>query len=94
MKIVFFGTGEFSVDILKGLIENGKDVVAVVSQPDKVNGRNGKTIFSAIKQFCLQNGLKLFQFEKLNRDGEQDLKALNADIFITETNNAFFIINI
>lgn len=83
MKIVFFGTGEFSVDILKGLIENGKDVVAVVSQPDKVNGRNGKTSFSAIKQFCLQNGLKLFQFEKLNRDGEQDLKALNADIFIT-----------
>lgn len=83
MKIVFFGTGEFSVDILKGLIENGKDVVAVVSQPDKVNGRNGKSTYSAIKQYCLQNNIKLFQFEKLNRDGEQDLKALNADMFIT-----------
>ena len=83
MKIVFFGTGDFSVDILKSLVESGKEIVAVVSQPDKVNGRNGKVTFSAIKQYCIQNNLKLFQFEKLNRDGEEYLKSVNADIFIT-----------
>lgn len=83
MKIVFFGTGDFSVDILKSLIENGKNVVAVVSQPDKVNGRNGKVIFSPIKQFCLKNNLTLFQFEKLNLQGEEPLKKLNPDLFVT-----------
>jgi len=83
MKIVFFGTGEFSVTILKGLIEKGKNVVAVVSQPDKVNGRNGKVVFSKIKQYCLDNNIPIFQFAKLNLEGEQALKELNADLFIT-----------
>lgn len=83
MKIVFFGTGEFSVDILKSLINNNQNVVAVVSQPDKVNGRNNKVEFSPIKQYCLEKGLKLFQFSKLNLEGEQSLKALDADVYIT-----------
>ena len=83
MKIVFFGTGEFSVDILKSLINNNQNVVAVVSQSDKVNGRNNKVEFSPIKQYCLEKGLKLFQFSKLNLEGEQPLKALDADVYIT-----------
>ena len=83
MKIVFFGTGYFSTSILKSLVEAGRQVAAVVSQPDKVNGRNGKVSFSSIKQFCIQNNIQLFQFEKLNRDGEELLKSLEPDIFIT-----------
>ncbi len=83
MRIVFFGTGEFSLTILKGLIDNNFDVVGVVSQPDKINGRNNKIIYSPIKKFCLDNSLPLFQFEKLNRDGEDTLKSLEPDIFIT-----------
>ena len=51
MKIVFFGTGEFSTTILKGLIENNNEVVAVVTQTDKVNARNNKVVFSSIKPF-------------------------------------------
>ena len=50
MKIVFFGTGEFSTTILKGLVEDNRQVVAVVTQTDKVNARNNKVIFSSIKQ--------------------------------------------
>ena len=46
MKIVFFGTGKFSATVLKGLIDNNHEVVAVVTQPDKVNGRNNKIIFA------------------------------------------------
>ncbi len=83
MKIVFFGTGEFSTTILNGLIEMGQDVVAVVSQPDKVNGRNNKVVYSPIKQFCLKKNIPLFQFAKLNIEGEQPLKSLNADLFVT-----------
>ena len=83
MKIVFFGTGAFSTTILKGLVDAGRNIVAVVTQPDKINGRNNKVIFSDIKKYCLENNINIYQFEKLNRDGEQVLKELNPDIFVT-----------
>ncbi len=83
MKIVFFGSNEFSLKILCGLIEMGQQVVGVVMQPDKVNARNNKIVFSPLKKYCLDNNIKLFQFEKLNKEGEQPLKELNADLFIT-----------
>ena len=83
MKIIFFGTGKFSATVLKGLVDNGYNVIAVVSQPDKVNGRNNKIIFSDIKKYCIDNNIQIFQFEKLNKEGEEILKALNPDIFVT-----------
>ncbi len=83
MKIIFFGTNEFSTTILKGLIDDKHEVVAVVSQPDKVNLRNNKVKFSCIKDYCLKNNIPILQFEKVSRDGEDILKNLNADIFVT-----------
>ena len=83
MKIVFFGTGEFSTTVLKGLVDAGRDVVAVVTQPDKVNARNNKVVFSSIKQYCINNNIPLHQFAKLNLEGEEILKSYNPDIFVT-----------
>ena len=83
MNIVFFGTGEFSATVLKGLIDNKYNVVAVVSQPDKVNTRNNKIVFSSIKKYCLEQNLPIYQFNKLNLEGEEILKSLNPDLFIT-----------
>lgn len=83
MRIVFFGTGRFSSIIFNGLLQDGQNVVAVVSQPDKVNGRNNKVIFSDIKKLCLEKNIPLFQFDKLNIEGEKILKELNADLFVT-----------
>ena len=83
LKIVFFGTGDFSLKILKGLLDLKQEIIAVVSQPDKVNGRNNKLTFSPIKQFCMQNSIPLFQFEKLNREGEEVIKAFTPDLFVT-----------
>ena len=83
MKIIFFGTGDFSATILKGMVDSNKEIVAVVSQPDKVNARNNKVVFSSIKKYCIENNIPLHQFEKLNRDGEEILKQYNADIFVT-----------
>ena len=83
MKIVFFGTGEFSTTVLKGLVDAGREVMAVVTQPDKVNARNNKVIFSSIKQYCLEKGIEIHQFAKLNLEGEEILKNLNPDIFVT-----------
>lgn len=83
MRIVFFGTGDFSATILSGLIDNGYEVVAVVSQPDKVNGRNNKIKFSSVKQLCIDKDIPIYQFDNLNLEGEEILKSLNPDIFIT-----------
>ena len=83
MRIVFFGTGGFSATVLKGLVESGREVVAVVSQPDKTNARNNKVIFSEVKKYCLEKQIPIYQFENLNKQGEEILKSLNADLFIT-----------
>lgn len=83
MRIVFFGTNDFSATVLSGLIEAGKEIVGVVSQPDKVNGRNNKITISPVKRLAESRGIPLFQFSKLNIEGEQPLRDLNPDLFIT-----------
>lgn len=38
-RIVFMGTPDFSVPVLRTLIEDGYEVVGVVTQPDRPKGR-------------------------------------------------------
>ncbi len=84
LRVVFFGTGEFSREILAGLTsEERVELVAVVSQIDKANARNNKVIYSPVKQFCLKNDIPLHQFRRLNTEGEEVLKSLDADLFVT-----------
>ena len=52
-KIVFLGTPEFAVATLRALVENGFQVVAVVTAPDKPAGRGLKLTESAVKQYAL-----------------------------------------
>jgi methionyl-tRNA formyltransferase len=44
MRIVFFGTPEFAVPSLKALLTAGIEVAAVVTQPDKPQGRSRSTL--------------------------------------------------
>lgn len=83
MNIIFFGTNKFSETILRGLIDMGQNVVAVVSQPDKVNGRNGKVNFSEVKTACLELGIPLYQFNSVSKEGEEVLKQYSPDLFVT-----------
>ncbi len=82
MRIIFMGTPEFAVPSLEVLLENGYEVVAVVTAPDKPGGRQGIQQ-SAVKQFAVANGLKILQPEKFkNPVFLEDLQALNADLQI------------
>ncbi len=81
MKVVFLGTPDFGVPALQNIMRFHQ-VVGCVCQPDKVGAR-GKTEYCAVKKFALQNGLPLFQFEKISRDGVQTLKSLAPDIMVT-----------
>lgn len=83
LKIVFFGTPEFAVKSLSALVDNGFNVVAVVTMPDKIAGRGHHTIQSDVKQFALTKGLPILQPEKLKDEAFVDtLRNYNADLFI------------
>ena len=59
------GTPDFAVAGLRALVENGYNVVAVVTMPDKPAGRGHKVQVSPVKQYALEAGLPVLQPEKL-----------------------------
>ena len=82
MRIIFMGTPEFAVPSLEILLENGYEVVGVVTAPDKPGGRQG-IMQSAVKQFAEAKGLNILQPEKLkNPDFISALQELRADLQI------------
>ena len=81
MRIVFMGTPDFAVESLKTLVENGYDVVGVVTMPDKPAGRGHKLQQSPVKQYALAHGLPLLQPERLKDEAFLDhLRSLRADV--------------
>lgn len=55
MNVIFMGTPDFSVPVLKGLIASEEHTVtAVVTQPDKARGRSGKLVFTPVKEVALK----------------------------------------
>ena len=83
LKIVFFGTPEFAVTSLAKLVDEGYNVSAVVTMPDKEAGRGRKIIQSDVKKYAVEKGLEVLQPEKLKAPEFIDkLRELNADLFI------------
>ena len=84
MKIVFMGTPEFAVPSLNILVQNGYNIVGVITATDKLGGRGGKQVIqSAVKQYAVLHDLKVLQPEKLkNPDFISELKSLDADLFV------------
>lgn len=83
LKIVFFGTPEFAVASLDRLYNEGYDIAAVVTMPDKAAGRGHKLLQSDVKKYALEKGLRILQPEKLKSSGfVETLREINADLFI------------
>ena len=83
LRIVFMGTPEFAVETLKALVENGYQVVGVVTAPDRPSGRGQKLHQSEVKIYAESCGLPVLQPEKLKDENFlQELKLLNADLQI------------
>ncbi|WP_439184398.1 methionyl-tRNA formyltransferase [Carboxylicivirga taeanensis] len=83
LRIVFMGTPDFAVESLKALVENGYNIVGVVTAPDRPAGRGQKLKASPVKEYALTVGLPVLQPEKLkNPDFLTELKALEADLQI------------
>lgn len=83
LRIVFMGTPDFAVESLRGLVENGYNIVGVITMPDKPSGRGHKIQYSAVKKYALEQNLPLLQPEKLKDEAFlNDLKAWSADLQI------------
>jgi methionyl-tRNA formyltransferase len=83
MRVLFWGTPEFAAPPLRALIGEGFEVVGVVTQPDKPQGRSREIIPSPVKQIATEEETPIFQ-PKNARDPEllESLKALKPDISI------------
>ena len=83
LRIVFMGTPEFAVPALEILIENHINVVAVVTAPDKPQGRGQKIIYSPIKECALKHNLPVLQPTNLKApEFIEELKSYNANLQI------------
>jgi methionyl-tRNA formyltransferase len=62
MRVLFWGTPEFAAPALRALLGEGCDVVAVVTQPDKPQGRHrSATVPPPVKQVALEEELQVLQ---------------------------------
>jgi methionyl-tRNA formyltransferase len=83
MKIIFFGSANFSIPSLKALMENGYEVLCVVTQPDKEKGRGLNLSATAVKTFANELQLKVYQPADINSEESiRFLKDFCADIFV------------
>ena len=83
MKIVFMGTPEFAATILEGLINEGHEITAVYTQPDRAQGRSKALVASKVKEVALSHNLPVYQPEKIKRPEEVEiLKSIPADVFV------------
>jgi len=81
LRIVFMGTPEFAVASLQALVENGYQVVGVVTAPDKPSGRGQLIRETAVKQYATSKGLKILQPEKLKSpEFIEELKSIRTDL--------------
>lgn len=82
MRIIFMGTPDFAVPSLKILLKNDFEVVAVITATDKMGGRGkNKLIQSAVKQFAVENELKVLQPKNLKApEFVEELRSLKADL--------------
>ncbi|MBA3985168.1 MAG: methionyl-tRNA formyltransferase [Flavobacteriales bacterium] len=83
LRIVFLGTPDFAVAVLKKLVENNKSIVGVITAPDKPAGRGRSLKQSAVKEYALSQDLHVLQPINLKSgDFLSELKSLNANLQI------------
>ena len=84
LRIVFMGTPEFAEFTLRRLVEDGYNIIGVVTMPDKPMGRHGSVLQSSpVKKYAVGQGIPVLQPEKLKDPAFLEaLAALKADLQI------------
>ncbi|ASV66000.1 MULTISPECIES: methionyl-tRNA formyltransferase [Cytobacillus] len=83
-KIVFMGTPDFSVPVLRSVIQAGYEVIAVVTQPDRPVGRKKVLTPPPVKVEAQKHGIPVLQPEKVkNKEDLQAVLNLEPELIIT-----------
>ncbi len=85
MKIIYFGTPFFAAEVLRYLLDQGVEVVAVVTQPDRPKGRSLQLTASPVKTLITERALKIpiLQPEKASQESFlEELFQLKANLFV------------
>jgi methionyl-tRNA formyltransferase len=78
------GTGDFALPTFEHLIETGHHLIALVTQPDRPQGRKQELIPSRIKQSALARGIKVEQPEDVNAlESRERIRSLEPDLLVT-----------
>ena len=81
LRIVFMGTPEFAVGILDSIVKSNYKIVGVITAADKPAGRGQKIKYSAVKEYAVENNLKLLQPTNLKDETFlAELKSLDANL--------------
>ena len=84
MRIVFMGTPQFAVPCLDILIKSKHQIIAVVSQPDKPQGRKMLTVPTPVKMLAESHNITVLQPESLKSlEFKSLIEKLNPDLFVT-----------
>lgn len=79
ISIIFFGTDDFSLTTLKGLVDSGYYIAAVVTKPDSKSGRGQRVTAPAVKTYAIDHDIPVWQPTKIS-DANDDIKSLGGDI--------------
>ena len=83
MKILFMGTPDFAVFSLDALIDAGEDIIAVVTQTDKPQGRGYVLTPSAVKRRAQELSIPVYQPKTLRDEAFAELlKALDPEMIV------------
>lgn len=83
LRTAFFGTPEAAVPSLEALLESPHEVRAVITAPDRPRDRGMELKPSPVKERALKAGVPVMQPKTLRaEDIQQELRALNADVFV------------
>ena len=81
MRVVFMGTPDIAATCLNKIMDDGFEIVAVYTQPDRPKGRGMKLVASPVKELALKHGISVFQPENFREDGTvEQLRELKPDV--------------
>lgn len=83
MRIVFMGTPTAAAVSLQRLINDGHDIAAVYTQPDRPSGRGNTITFSPVKQLAIEQGIPVLQPTKIRTpEAREEFRSFKADVAV------------
>ena len=82
LRVVFLGTPDFAVPALQALVDSEHQLIGLVCQPDRQRGRGRKVMMTPTKCFAVEQGVSVFQPDKLGEKEIEELRSLAPDILI------------